>query len=61
MSILLLATIRAESDPQNLPYSQSCFSSSEKCHVTHSTKILGQFFTSYIQVTLYFTTERKIF
>lgn len=59
MGILLLATVRAESGPQNLPCSQSYFSSSEKCNLTHSTKILGQFFTSYTQATLYFITERK--
>lgn len=59
MGILLLATVRAESGPQNLPCSQSYFSSSEKCNLTHSAKILGQFFTSYIQATLYFITERK--
>lgn len=34
MGILLLATITADSDPQNLLCSQSYFSSSEKCHAT---------------------------
>lgn len=60
MGILLLTTIRAESDPQNsLCSSQSYFSSSEKCNLTPSAKILGQFFTSHVQATLYFTTQRK--
>lgn len=60
MGILLLTTIRAESDPQNsLCSSQSYFSSSEKCNLTPSAKILGQFFTSHVQATLYFITQRK--
>lgn len=59
IGILLLATNRAESGPQNLPCSQSYFSSFEKCNVIHNTKILGQFFTNYIQAILYFITERK--
>lgn len=59
MGILLLATIRAESDPKNSLCSRSYFSSSEKCNVTPTAKILGQFFTSHIQATLYFITQRR--